>query len=378
MDKRFLLDTYDYDLPQKNIAQYPAAKRDQSRLLILNCLRKSITHKRFSDIRNYFSANDLLVVNNSKVFPARILGRKETGGRVEMFLLHYPVTEPAGKPSEIWHNAQALALIKSSKRPKIKSRLLFADDLHATIEDILVDGKVKITLHYQTTETKSFDDLLQHHGKMPLPPYIQRPDGVTTDDRDRYQTKYAEKTGSVAAPTAGLHFTNDLLENITKQGVLTTAITLHVGYGTFAPVRTNDIRKHKIHAEYIELSEDTATLINNTKNKGGRIWAVGTTTARTLEAATDEQGLAQPYKGLCDLFIYPGYVFKTVDNLITNFHLPRSSLLFLVSALAGQEQILSCYQTAIENGYRFYSYGDAMAIITRNHLNIDIDPADPL
>ena len=365
MDNKFQLSSYDYELPPENIAQYPAAKRDQSRLMLLKCPANSVSHQRFSDITELFKPNDLLVVNNSKVFPARIIGRKETGGKVEMFLLHYPLEQDTPDDPESWKTAEVLALIKSSKRPKINSRLFFGDDFQATVKDTLEAGKVKLELHFKANTSKTLDDLLLQYGRMPLPPYIQRPDGDETGDRDRYQTSYAEKTGSVAAPTAGLHFTEDLLEEIKGRGVQLASITLHVGYGTFAPVRKDDIREHQIHAEYIELPQETAQKINLTKNNGGRVWAVGTTTTRTLEAATDEQGLVQPSKGLCDLFIFPGYRFKTVDNLITNFHLPRSSLLFLVSALAGQEPILTCYKTAIERGYRFYSYGDAMAIITK-------------
>ncbi len=364
MDKEFQLHSYNYDLPQENIAQYPAAKRDQSRMLVVQCQNDTIEHKHFANIKHYFRPDDLLVVNNSKVFPARIIGHKETGGKVEMFLLHYPTLTQQTNITDSWNSAEVLALIKSSKRPKINSRLIFADDLQATVEDILEHGKVKLTLHFNTANNKSLDDLLQQHGQMPLPPYIQRPNGDKAEDRNRYQTRYAQNTGSVAAPTAGLHFTDKLLQDLKNKGVQTTAITLHVGYGTFAPVRTDDIRDHQIHAEYIELSQETANLINQTKEKGGRIWAVGTTTVRTLESATDDQGLLHPQKGFCDLFIYPGYNFKTVQNLITNFHLPQSSLLFLVSALAGKERILSCYNTAINKGYRFYSYGDAMAIIT--------------
>ncbi|HER62567.1 MAG TPA: tRNA preQ1(34) S-adenosylmethionine ribosyltransferase-isomerase QueA, partial [Desulfobacteraceae bacterium] len=216
------------------------------------------------------------------------------------------------------------------------------------------------------TGAQTLEDLFHQHGQIPLPPYIKRPAGSTDDDRRRYQTKYAEHTGSVAAPTAGLHFSEKLLEKIRKRGVVVVTVTLHVGYGTFSPVRTEDIRDHRIHAEYIQIPPETAETINDYRKYGSRIWAVGTTTARTLEFTAHQDGTISPFSGLCDLYIYPGYKFRVVDNLITNFHLPQSSLLFLVAALAGHERILACYARAVEKNYRFFSYGDAMAIITRS------------
>ena len=277
-----------------------------------------------------------------------------------MLLLHFP--EPVEQKGETGQ-ATALTLIKSSKRPKPGSILSFTDTLQARIDTLRADGKVEVTLIYPATA--NLETLLETHGEIPLPPYINRPKGSTKTDSQRYQTKYARHTGSVAAPTAGLHFSDALMEKIKAMHINRVAVTLHVGYGTFAPVRCNDIREHQIHQEFIQIPKATADAVNATKAAGGRIWAVGTTTARTLEFAADEDGLLQPLEGLCGLYIYPGYQFRVVDNLITNFHLPQSSLLFLVSALADRERILRCYKEAVERDYRFFSYGDAMAIITK-------------
>lgn len=365
MNSHFQLSAYDYHLPEENIAQNPAAKRDQSRLLILDCEKDRIIHDQFTAITDLLRPGDVIVANNTKVFPARLFGKKETGGKVEILLLHYPEKQTDQHDESGWYKAKATALLKSSKRPKPESTLFFADNLQARVLELSENGQVKLELQYRLHENESLDDLLKKYGQVPLPPYIKRPTGTTDKDLQRYQTKYAQHPGSVAAPTAGLHFSDALLEQIQQKGVALETVTLHVGYGTFAPVRTDDIRDHQIHSEYIEIPPQTAETINKHKKQGSRIWAVGTTTARTLEFAADLNGDIQPVQGPCDLYIYPGYRFKIVDNLITNFHLPRSSLLFLVSALAGTERILSCYQEAIQKGYRFYSYGDAMAIITK-------------
>jgi len=363
MSSEYLLSSYDYNLPQENIAQYPVKIRDRSKLMVFDSSTNSVTHSRFDQLTELLDKNDLLVVNNSKVFPARFLGRKETGGKIEMFFLHYP--EPAEKTErdkDGWSMATVTALLKSSKRPKNKTGLFFSEELRATVDGFDVDSRVRLTLYYRSD--KPLLKILYENGQTPLPPYISRPNGPTSEDKERYQTMYAHQTGSVAAPTAGLHFSDELLKKIMQMGIPVAAITLHVGYSTFSPVRTKDIRDHKIHSEYVEVSTETARLVNKTRERGGRIWAVGTTTVRALEYATDRKKI-QAVKGFCDLYIYPGYEFQTVDNLITNFHLPGSSLLFLVSAFAGRKHILSCYQTAIDMGYRFYSYGDAMAIIRR-------------
>jgi len=365
MDKNFQLSAYDYHLPEENIAQQPSPSREQSRLLVLDCEEDSRKHRQFTDIIDYLKPGDLLVVNNTKVFPARIFGRKETGGKVELLLLNFPETILARRKENGWYGVEAEALLKSSKRPREGSRLIFGEQLEAIVKELLLNGQVRLELLYDLSNGTTLNDLFVQYGQIPLPPYIKRPEGTTEDDAHRYQTRYAEQTGSVAAPTAGLHFSDELLDTIRQKKVEIVTVTLHVGYGTFAPVRSEDIRGHHIHSEYIQIPPETAMTINDYKKYGSRVWAVGTTTARTLEYTADRQGIISPFQGLCDLYLYPGYTFRVVDNLVTNFHLPQSSLLFLVSALAGRERIMSCYREAIEKNYRFYSYGDAMAIITK-------------
>lgn len=361
-----LLEAYDYYLPPEQIAQYPVPQRDQSRLLVLDT---SITappaHHRFSDILLYLRAGDLLVVNSTKVFPARLSGCKQTGGKVELFLLEFPRIAPTSYAAVNGGEALATALIKSSKRPQPGSLLLFSDNLSARVNSYDKDGKANVSLLFNKKHGYSLETLLENHGQVPLPPYINRPHGCLGEDSHRYQTCYANQSGSVAAPTAGLHFSDDLLAAIKQKGIEVAEIVLHVGYGTFAPVRSTDIRRHAIHSEMVEVSSTTAATINRVKAAGGRIWAVGTTTVRTLEFTADQQGQIQALAGPCDLYIYPGYQFQVVDNLITNFHLPKSSLLFLVSALAERRRVLDAYNLAVASGYRFFSYGDAMAIITR-------------
>jgi len=363
MKDRFLTTYYDYELPPHLIAQYPEERRDASRLLALDCRADSIRHLRFPDILSLLDPGDLLVVNDTRVFAARLLGRKETGGKVEMLLLHFP--EITSTPNSAQpQTATATVLLRSSRRPRPGSRLFFSENLGCRVDSLLEDGKAKVTLFFNPGADGKLETLLGKTGSIPLPPYIQRPGGVTEEDIHRYQTRYAARTGAVAAPTAGLHFSDRLLREIATLGVRLATITLHVGYGTFAPVRCRDIRDHDIHAEYVEIPERTAQLINQASGGGQRIWAVGTTTVRALESFADDNGRLIPGRGWCNLYIYPGYRFRLIDNLITNFHLPRSSLLFLVSALAGEERIARCYREAIQAGYRFFSYGDAMAIIT--------------
>ena len=359
------LTDYDYELPADRIAQVPAPQRDHSRLLVLDLTAQHPAHHTFTDILDFLRTDDLLVVNTTKVFPARLLGHKETGGKAELFLLSFPRSKPDPIPGG-WREAAAPALIKSSKRPKIGSLIRFSDQLRTRIDSLMPDGKAEVTLQFHLDEEQTLEQILEAHGQMPLPPYISRPEGSLDDDLNRYQTRYARQIGSVAAPTAGLHFSDALLEGVRGKGVEIATVVLHVGYGTFAPVRTEDIRNHVIHREAFTISPETAAAIQRTKRQGGRIWAVGTTTVRTLEFAAGPEGHVQHGGGECDLFIYPGYQFRVVDNLITNFHLPKSSLLFLVSALAGRQRILDAYRQAIENGYRFFSYGDAMAIITKS------------
>ncbi len=355
MHKDFTLEAYNFNLPQENIAQKPADKRDKSRLLILDNLSKEITHKTFSDITDYIRDEDMLVVNNTRVFPARLFGKKATGGKAEVFLLGFPEIS-----YETPGNAKVDALIKSSKRPQPGSTITISDQLSCTVIELLAGGKARLDLHFEPTADLA--EILSSCGQVPLPPYIARTNGTTAEDVSRYQTVYAEQPGAVAAPTAGLHFTDSLLEKLEARGVNFGTITLHVGYGTFAPVRAQKIEEHAIHGEFIVVPEETVRKIEATKKRGGRIWAVGTTTVRALEFAAKE-GTLQPMEGVCDLYIYPGFEFKVIDNLITNFHLPESSLMFLVSALCTRPTLLNCYEEAIREGYRFYSYGDAMAII---------------
>jgi S-adenosylmethionine:tRNA ribosyltransferase-isomerase len=356
MHKDHLLSAYNYHLPAELIAQRPADKRDESRLMVVDRGKNSLAHHLFSDLTRFIGANDMLMVNNTKVFPARLLGQKETGGRAEVFLLEYPTIN-----DEVQGTAKVTALIKSSKRPKPGTTITITANLCCKVIDELGNGKVDLQLHYNPTI--GIAETLQESGQVPLPPYITRANGCTPDDVHRYQTVYASHPGAVAAPTAGLHFTDRLLDAIRQKGTSVGEVTLHVGYGTFAPVREEDITRHLIHEEYLSITEETARAVQETKRRGGKIWAVGTTTVRALEFAAKDSGRLQAMAGWCNLYIYPGFRFRVIDNLITNFHLPDSSLMFLVSALCGRQTLLDCYQTAIKEGYRFFSYGDAMAII---------------
>jgi S-adenosylmethionine:tRNA ribosyltransferase-isomerase len=357
MNHDFSLKSYNYLLPEKSIAQKPADKRENSKLMVLNTVTDNLKHHRFADILNYFREGDVMVVNDTRVFPARLHGTKQTGGKVEVFLLNYPavIDKTQGK-------AETAALLKSSKRPAIGSDITINQDLSITVQEYLEDGKVRIQLNY--TQERDLNSILQDCGQVPLPPYISRENGTTDEDTQRYQTVYADQPGAVAAPTAGLHFTDDILKKLTQKGVKISTVTLHVGYGTFAPVRHETITDHTIHREYLSVPEMTVQTVNDAIDNGGRIWAVGTTSVRALEYS-GRNGKLQSVEGWCDLYIYPGFTFRIVDNLITNFHLPESSLLFLVSALCGRERLLECYNLAIQEEYRFYSYGDAMAVITR-------------
>ena len=352
----YSLEDYDYHLPEESIAQQPVAQRDRSRLLVVGRQSGSLGHGCFNDLPKHLSAADVLVVNNTQVVPARLVGRKETGGRVELLLLDYP---PATNREIGGKGVETRCLIKASKRPRLGSRFIFEAGL--TAEVIGLHGlQQRVRFSY----TGNFERLLYRIGQVPLPPYIRRQDnGGNVDDQTHYQTVYASQKGAVAAPTAGLHFTENILERLRKKGVKIVEITLHVGYGTFSPVRVSDIRKHAMHAERFFLSDQAAGTINQARQAGHRVVAVGTTCVRTLEFAATTDGEVVPGNGSCDLFIYPGYRFKVVDAMVTNFHLPQSTLLMLVSAFAGRENILEAYGTAIEKGYRFYSYGDAMLIL---------------
>ena len=371
MNPDFDLKSYVYELDPRQIAQVPTEKREQSRLLVLDCRNKLIQDMKFTDILNFFNPGDLLVVNDTKVFPARLEGRKNTGGKVELFLLEYPDFDNAGIHDDSVARQQTgkflsiivTCLLKSSKKPKPGALLIFTPNLEAELMEHLADGKVRVKLFFDLKCGLTPYDILAASGRIPLPPYIHRDASDLPEDRERYQTLFARKSGAVAAPTAGLHFSESLLESFAAKNIKIAPITLHVGYGTFAPVRVNDIRDHRIHVEYVEISPLTAGLINQTRESGKRVWAVGTTTVRTLEFAAAETGQVEAKQGWCGLYIYPGYRFKVVNGLITNFHLPGSSLLFLVAALAGRSSILHAYDMAIKLGFRFYSYGDAMLII---------------
>lgn len=342
----FDIETYNYELPEELIAYYPVKERTQSRLLVID--RKKGTfyfHETFSEIENYFKKGDLLILNNTKVFPARLKGKKLTGGSAEILLFH----KPEGKIFE------TQALIKG-KRIKKGTEIRVNDSIKIKVLEKYEEGKFLIEME---SEDKPLEELIYKYGRAPLPPYIKRePEEI---DLERYQTVYAEKEGSIAAPTAGFHFDNNLLAKLKEKGVIIKYITLHVGYGTFAPIKTKDIRKHKIDPEYIEVEEDVILEIKAGLSEKRRVIAVGTTVCRTLEFIA-QRGLS-PYKGFCDLYIYPGFEFKIVSAMITNFHLPKSSLLLLVCAFAGRDLIFKAYEEAIKRKYRFYSYGDATFII---------------
>jgi len=360
MQDDLTLQAYSYDLPEENIAQFPVDKRDHSRLLVLNRTSAQIDHLQFSQIRRLIKPADMLVVNDTKVFPARLTGTKKSGGKVEVFLLNYPVKLQSGVNHDDVCLFTTEALIKSSRRPQLGSEIIISSLCSCFVIEDRGRGVWLLTL--SLSGGLGLDQLFVERGAVPLPPYIKRIHGSTPEDRSRYQTVYANQPGAVAAPTAGLHFTGNLLRQLREDGVIIGSITLHVGYGTFAPVQVENISEHVIHQEYIDIPEQTAKQISAIKKTGGRIWAVGTTTVRALEYAALQNSQLSRFSGWCDLYITPGFTFKIVDNLITNFHLPRSSLLFLVAALCGREKLLACYLEAIKRGYRFYSYGDAMAI----------------
>jgi S-adenosylmethionine:tRNA ribosyltransferase-isomerase len=353
----YSLEDYSYTLPEELIAQVPASSRDQSRLMVLERKAQRTSHHHFKDIVQFLSPGDLLVLNNTRVVPARLVGTKETGGRVEALLLTYPEHIPGAEGE---HMLGCECLVKSSKRPRKGSRLFFDGGLEATVLDG-TDGVYN--LEFQCNG--NFDTLIHQIGQIPLPPYVKRDETTPPpcNDRERYQTVYAEKKGAVAAPTAGLHFTSEVLSALSARGVGVVPITLHVGYGTFLPVRVEDIRDHHIHAEAYQLTKDTAEAINQAKDEGRRIIAVGTTTVRVLEFAADPGGRVKPGSGKCDLYIYPGFEFKVIDALMTNFHLPGSTLLMLVAAFVGRDFVLDAYREAIRQRYRFFSYGDGMLIL---------------
>ncbi len=371
-DKKY----YYYELPEELIAQDPLSDRAASRLMVLSRDDGSVTHRLFSDITDYLTPGDCLVLNNTKVIPARLLGHKDTGAAVEVLLLNrinadsdrLPADRDTTKNSVYWE-----CIVRPGKRLQEGARVIFGDGrMTGVIAKVLADGNRIVELSFDGI----FEEVLDALGEMPLPPYITH----KLKDRDRYNTVYAKFDGSAAAPTAGLHFTGELLEKVRDMGVNIAEVTLHVGLGTFRPVSESDIRQHPMHSEWYEIRPEAAKLINDTRAAGGRIIAVGTTSTRTLEAAagTYEKRLAGkesepggeavllPPEGISaetDIFIYPGYEFKVIDGLITNFHLPESTLLMLVSALAGRDNVMAAYETAVSERYRFFSFGDAMLVI---------------
>ncbi len=335
---------YNFELPQELIAQNPLADRSSSRLLVLNKETGEREHHSFHEIVNYLHEGDCLVLNNTKVIPARLYGTKEeTGAVIEVLLLKR-------HENDVWET-----LVKPGKKAKPGTKLIFGDGaLKAEVLDIVEEGNRLIRFSYEGI----WEEILDSLGEMPLPPYITH----KLQDKNRYQTVYAKYEGSAAAPTAGLHFTPQLLSQIEEKGISLAYVTLHVGLGTFRPVKVDNVKEHHMHSEYYEVTKEAAEVINETKSRGGRIICVGTTSCRTIESAADENGMVQPGCGNTEIFIYPGYQFRVLDCLITNFHLPESTLLMLVSALAGRENVLAAYEEAVKERYRFFSFGDAMFI----------------
>ncbi|WP_447409622.1 tRNA preQ1(34) S-adenosylmethionine ribosyltransferase-isomerase QueA [Clostridium perfringens] len=333
-----------FELPEELIAQYPLEKRDSSRLMVLDKKTGEIEHRKFHDILEYLNEGDTLVLNNTRVLPARLIGEKEeTGGKIEFLLLKRI-------EGDKWE-----CLAKPGRKAKVGTVFTFGEGkLKAIVREIGEEGNRIIEFKYDGI----FEQVLDELGQMPLPPYIHE----KLEDKERYQTVYSKEKGSAAAPTAGLHFTEELLKEIKDKGVNIAYLTLHVGLGTFRPVKVDDVNNHVMHSEYYHLDKENAELINKTKEAGKRVIVVGTTSSRTLETIGDENGRVREQSGWTDIFIYPGYKFKIVDNLITNFHLPESTLIMLVSALAGQDNIMNAYNTAVKEKYRFFSFGDSMFI----------------
>jgi len=342
------LKDFDFSLPEELIAQQPAARRDASRLMSLDRASGTIACRNFCELPEYFRAGDLLVLNDTQVIPARLQGQKQTGGKIEIFLVR---RDMQAESSEEW-----FCLTKSSRAPKNGALVQLGDRLRAEILDEAEPPYRRVRFHCDG----DFMQRVEEIGHLPLPPYIKRED--VEEDRVRYQTVFAREKGAVAAPTAGLHFTEAMLERLRNLGVKILPLTLHVGLGTFLPVRVENVTEHKMHTEVYQVPQATADAVNLARREGRRIFALGTTSARTLETAVTENGELQAGYGESDIFIYPGYQFKLVDALITNFHLPRSTLLMLVSAFAGREFILSAYRRAVEERFRFFSYGDCMLI----------------
>ena len=333
-----------YDLPEELIAQTPLQQRDSSRLLALDRVTGETAHQHFYDIIDHLNPGDCLVMNDSRVLPARLLGHRPTGGAVEVLLLR-------DLGDKKWE-----CLCKPGRKMQVGNQVIFGDgELTATVREVKEDGNRIVEFHYEGI----FLEVLERLGKMPLPPYIK----AELADQERYQTVYSREVGSAAAPTAGLHFTNELLDKIREKGIKTAFVTLHVGLGTFRPVKAEEISEHHMHSELCMISEETANILNETKRRGGRIICVGTTSCRTLESLVNEDGSFEAKSRWTEIFIFPGYTFKAMDGLITNFHLPESTLVMLVSAFAGRENVLNAYNEAVKERYRFFSFGDAMCIL---------------
>ncbi len=334
---------FDFQLPEELIAQTPLERRDASRLLTLDRESGAVGHHHFYDLPRFLRPGDCLVLNDSRVLPARLIGHRPTGGACEVLLL-------VDKGGDLWE-----CLVRPGRKLKPGAQVIFGDgQLTATVEEELNDGKRTVRFHYQGI----FLEILEQLGRMPLPPYIK----AELQDQERYQTVYSKVVGSAAAPTAGLHFTPELLEQVREIGVKVCYVTLHVGLGTFRPVKAEEITDHEMHSEFCKISQETADIINETKRNGGRVICVGTTSCRTVESFAAEDGTMSERSGWTSIFIYPGYKFKVLDALITNFHLPQSTLIMLVSALAGREHVLAAYEEAVREKYRFFSFGDAMFI----------------
>ena len=334
-----------YDLPEELIAQDPLEDRTASKLLVLDRKTGAVKHKIFSDVIDYLTEGDCLVINNTRVIPARLIGEKEgTGGKVEVLLLKR-------RANDVWET-----LVKPGKKLKPGAKITFGDGrLRAEVLEVVEEGNRLVKFYYEGI----FEEILDSLGEMPLPPYITH----KLEDKEMYQTVYAKFDGSAAAPTAGLHFTKELLNKIEEKGIKIASITLHVGLGTFRPVKVDDVNSHHMHTEWYEVNAEAAEIINETKRNGGRVICVGTTSCRTIESVADDNGYMKAKTGETDIFIYPGYKFKIMDGLITNFHLPESTLVMLVSAFAGKENVLAAYETAVKERYRFFSFGDAMILI---------------
>jgi len=342
-----LISEFDYELPEELIAQNPLEKRENSRMLIVNRLSENLRDKHFYDFPQFLKKDDVIVLNNTKVFPARLFGTSETGAKIEIFLVRE------------FENQTWETLARPARRLTVGKKILFGENLSGEVLEKTVDGRVIVRFEAD----RNFDSILEEIGQTPLPPYIKRDDAVSGDDKNRYQTVFAKQRGAIAAPTAGLHFTPKILSEIKNLGVTIVEITLHVGYGTFEPVRVSDLSEHRVLPERCEISRKTAQILNGAKAEKKRIIAVGTTTTRALESSIGEDGTVQAENNLADLTVTPGYKFKIVGGLLTNFHLPQSSLLVLVSTFAGYNLTIKAYNHAVRSRYRFYSYGDCMLII---------------